>query len=126
MSQLIIVTPSAPAAELPITNFAEIPGLKATILNGSGWIKLSATLNLYDSTAASKNAFLRLTRDGIPINDSERLVRVQTSYYLSATLLAAIRPGAGQHTYAVEGMGSAAGIQIVNTQASFIIEEPGY
>jgi hypothetical protein len=126
MAQAIQVIPTNESQPLNPGSFADIPGLSITILNGSGWIRATSNLCCHNLDPTTDYAACRITVDGAQIPNSQRGSHIPQNleYTFGGTFL--IKPGAGQHTYKLQGL-AVLGTAYINLYlANFIIEEPGF
>jgi hypothetical protein len=126
MAQSVQVLPTSTNTPLTPAAFADIPGLSITVLNGSGWIRLSYSIDLFNTVAAPNDCGFRFKIDGQPILDTLRYTTVPTSGTGSIASFHLFKPGSGQHTYNIEAFCAQASILIPDIRAAFILDEPGY
>jgi hypothetical protein len=126
MAQAVIARPTNANQELPTPTMADITGLTITILNGSGWIRATFSANLWNTHSADQNASFRMLIDGQPQPDATRMIRLATQTGGSMGWSELFKPGAGTHTYKIQGEADLGPFVILGRGASIIIEEPGY
>jgi len=126
MAQAIIKNPSAINQTISEVQWTLIPGLTATILNGSGWINLDFSAEIYNNVAGPSWLRYRLTLDSVPIPSTERAKDMLQVERAPVNTRHMVKPGSGQHTYSVEGWCQNAGVRINDYRAALIIQEPGY
>jgi len=126
MAQAVIKRPSASSQNLPVTTWAAIAGLSATLLTGSGWINLSFSAFLVDTSAAPNECGFQFYLDGIPIQNTARKITVPASANEAIAFSTIIKAGSGQHTFEVWGYSLGTNAHFVSWNAEFIIQEPGY
>jgi hypothetical protein len=126
MAQAVTVGPTIANQILAVGSYQDIPGLSITCLNGSGWIFLLYSFQLLNLYAGANPAFFQFSVDGAPHPNSGRGATLAQSGQANVNCCYAIKPGAGQHIYTVQGQTLNADMQIVLQNGSLILQEPGY
>jgi hypothetical protein len=126
MRQSAIVNPSEPNTAIATGSLTEIPGMVIRTLNGSGWVKLSYSIRIYNSGGSSIGAHFQLSRDDLLIPLTYRSFPVMSNARNSPSSRHIFIPGPGLHTYKLLAFASGAGVIIEGQEANLILEEPGY
>ena len=106
--------------------FADIPGLIATLITGSGNILITFTASVTSGYGFGQQVYFRLTLDGQVVANSQRELYMTASETTSITFTWTLRPGSGQHVIALQGAYGAGATSLKNLDHILTIHEPGY
>jgi hypothetical protein len=126
MAQAVKAVPSVSNQELASPNFTDIPGLSIIVLNGSGWIELSYTVALINGYAGIVYAIFQITIDGALLAETYRNTYLGQGAEAEISFSTIIKPGAGAHTYHLQGRSNHTAVKILELYANLIMREPGY
>jgi hypothetical protein len=126
MAQITKRVCSSTNAALATGSEALIPGLTATILTGSGSIRVSGYLHLLCDSGGPAIGYAFLYVDGYAQNQEYPASTIPASSHAIIPFDFLVRPGAGTHTFAIYGLASSAHLTIYGLLATMIVHEPGY
>jgi hypothetical protein len=126
MAQAVQKINTVPNEAIGIGAYAPISGLSITILNGSGWIRLTGLCTFQNAAGATRDIHTMLFVDGSQIPDSYRRTTAADTFMINVKNTTLFKPGAGQHTYDLRALTSAGSVLVFATQGMLQLDEPGY
>ena len=109
-----------PGGSIDFANFT------TAILTGAGWILCFFQGVVLEASGSANLISMQFKIDGIGRSESVKYITMPISGYVSVDLMLAIRLGAGQHTFLLNGTTTAGAATLLANIGAMTIWEPGY